>query len=86
QQVGPNDRFADLKPFRYRTNGKALFVRQSQYRSICPSHFVSLACFRLAIHRTPLNQGPEWQTGACESRSLYRRKPVRDLPESPSGN
>ncbi len=74
QQVGRNGRFADLQPFRYRTNRKPLFVRQSQYRSnvlhVSKSHL--LPPRHSSAPRS--NRGPEWQNGACESRSLYAER------------
>jgi len=77
--------FCCLQPLRYRTNRKPLFVRQSQYRSnvlhVSKSHL--LPSHHSSAPRS--NRGPEWQNGACESRSLCR-KTVRDLMESLSAN
>ncbi|TCU13956.1 hypothetical protein [Rhizobium sullae] len=47
---------------------------------------ISLAYFRLAIHRTSFKSGQNGRDGAGESRSFDPEKTVRDLPESVSAN
>ncbi|APO66260.1 hypothetical protein IE4872_5900599 [Rhizobium gallicum] len=93
QQVGRNGRFAEFQPFRYRRNGKTLFVRQSQYLSIV-LHTRKPRLLPSRHSPAPLKSGPSLaKRRVQESISLspkdcpgFNGIPLREIPKPAFGD